>query len=398
MTNDGNKILVIDDDVMVRKGVVAYLEDSGFEVFEADDGRSGLETYQQYNPDLVICDLRMPNVDGISVLKSLSNESARVPVIVVSGAGVMSDVVEALRLGASDYFIKPVQDLELLEISIKRSLNEARLRKENHRYRRKLEQANRDLKANLDVLEQDQQAGRYVQIKMLPETPKILNGYEFSHYIIPSLVLSGDFVEYLTVGDNYVTFFMADVSGHGASSAFVTVLLKNLAARLRSSYTHTGEQTILSPIDFLDKANDELLSLELGKHVTLFFGVLDTEQNCLRYSVAAHLPEPILADGVDARALMGRGRPVGLFEDAVFNEHTVQLPEKFSLTLFSDGILEILPQLSLAEKEAYLLDTLKDGLMTLDQIIGRLGLDNVQDAPDDIAVMTISKVKGNAVG
>ncbi len=392
MSLDHNKILVIDDDNIVRKSVVAYLEDSGFSILEAEDGRVGLNIYQREKPDLVICDLRMPNVDGISVLKAVSEDGADVPVIVVSGAGVMSDVVDALRLGASDYFIKPVADLELLEMAVRRSLEQSRLMRENRRYRLQLEQANRELQSNLTVLEQDQQAGRHIQLKMLPESPKNFGNCRFSHHIIPSLYLSGDFVEYFTVGSDHVTFFIADVSGHGASSAFVTVLLKNLAARLRSSYMHYDDQTILFPAQILQNANREMLALELGKHVTMFVGVLNFTENRLCYSIAGHLPAPILADREEACYLIGKGFPVGLFEDVSFEEYTIAMPDEFSLTLLSDGILEILPNKSLAEKEAYLLEVFKGRILSLDEIKEELGLANVRDAPDDIAVMTLERV------
>ena len=83
----------------------------------------------------------------------------------------MTDVVEALRLGASDFLIKPIVDLEVLEHSIERSLERYSLRQENSRYRAQLEQANSVLKNNLAVLEQDQQAGLMVQMKMLPVSP-----------------------------------------------------------------------------------------------------------------------------------------------------------------------------------------------------------------------------------
>lgn len=390
------KVLIIDDDAIVRQSVVAYLEDSGFEVCQAEDGARGMELFRLQQPDLVICDLRMPNVDGMSVLKLVASDPSETPVIVVSGAGVMSDVVDALRLGASDYFIKPVADLGLLDHSIRRSLEQSQLRKENRRYRQQLEKANRDLQANLSMLEQDQQAGRHVQMKMLPETPKKIGTYCLSHHVSPSLYLSGDFVEYVTVGQDHITFFIADVSGHGASSAFVTVLLKNLAARLRSNYMHNGEQTILSPSAILKKANSEMLALELGKHVTMFVAVLHMPSNTLRYSIAGHLPAPIISDGVRAQYLSGKGRPVGLFEDVDYEEYPFKLADSFSLTLFSDGVLEILSQSSLAEKEKFLLSLFQGHTMPLEEVIGVLGLDQVVDAPDDIAVMSVTRSVNDA--
>jgi serine phosphatase RsbU (regulator of sigma subunit) len=383
------KLLIVDDDDIVRCTLVAYLEDSGFDIIEAADGGKALQLYQQEEPDVVICDLRMPEIDGMQVLREIEQDSRQTPVIVVSGAGVMSDVVEALRLGAADYFIKPVADMELLEFSVRRCMEQVRLRKENQRYRQKLEQANIDLKTHLSVLEQDQQAGRYVQLKMFPETPKQLGPYEFSHHIFPSLYLSGDFVEYVTVGSEFVTFFIADVSGHGASSAFVTVLLKNLAARLRSSFIHKGDRTILSPAQLLMTANREMLALELGKHVTMFVGTINLKNEELTYSVAGHLPLPILFDGQSAQYLAGRGRPVGLFADTEYEEYALILPETFSLTLFSDGVLEILPPNSLQEKEDYLLSLYQNKVLSLDESVEVLRLSEVDEAPDDIAVMTL---------
>ncbi len=88
------------------------------------------------------------------------------------------------------------------------------------------------MQASLNLLQEDQNAGRQVQMNMLPVTPWSIEGLEFSHRIIPSLYLSGDFVDYFRVDERRVAFYLADVSGHGASSAFVTVLLKFMTTRL----------------------------------------------------------------------------------------------------------------------------------------------------------------------
>src|SRR5690606_17049892 len=226
MHNPSATLLIIDDDEVVRASLAAYLEDSGFNVLQAGNGLQGLQVFERDKPDLVICDLRMPQVDGLELIRRISDLQAEIPVIVVSGAGVMSDAVEALRLGAADYLIKPLEDLAVLEHSVRRALDRSRLRLENHRYREKLEATNRELQASLHLLEEDQNAGRQVQMNMLPVTPWLVDGLKFTHQIIPSLYLSGDFVDYFRVDDRRIAFYLADVSGHGASSAFVTVLLK----------------------------------------------------------------------------------------------------------------------------------------------------------------------------
>ncbi len=149
----------------------------------------------------------------------------------------------------------------------------------------------------------------------------VLNGYVFSHTVIPSLYLSGDFTDYFTVGKNHVMFFMADVSGHGSSSAFATVLLKNLFARKRSDYLRRDDDTIMHPVAMLQHVNKELLDLGVDKFATMVVGLLDMQKNSLRYSVAGHLPLPVLVSEAGARYLEGEGSTVGIMEDAVYEEH-----------------------------------------------------------------------------
>jgi serine phosphatase RsbU (regulator of sigma subunit) len=209
--------------------------------------------------------------------------------------------------------------------------------------------------------------------------------------VIPSLYLSGDFTDYFTVGEHFVTFFMADVSGHGSSSAFATVLLKNLFARKRSDFLRRHDDTILSPVALLKRANKELMDLSVGKFATMVVGVLDVVSNTLRYSVAGHLPQPVLVSSEGARYLRGEGAAVGIIDDADYSEHMIELPESFMLALFSDGILEILPPKNLIEKEGYFLNVFEQAANSPEEMVTRLGLDRVDTAPDDIAALFISK-------
>ena len=132
-------VLVIDDEEIVRDSVSTYLEDSGFVVFQARDGREGLEQFQEKRPDVVLLDLRMPRMDGLEVLEAISGELDQVPVIVVTGAGVLQDAVAALRLGAFDFVTKPIVDMAVLEHAVNRALERTRLLDENRRYQAHLE-------------------------------------------------------------------------------------------------------------------------------------------------------------------------------------------------------------------------------------------------------------------
>ncbi len=132
-------ILTIDDEAVVRGSIHAYLEDYDYRVLEADNGLAGLEIFHQDKIDLVLVDLRMPEMGGIQVLKTIRARNPEMPVIVVSGAGDISDVVEALRLGAWDYLMKPINDMSILRHAIEKGLERARLLGENRRYQNELE-------------------------------------------------------------------------------------------------------------------------------------------------------------------------------------------------------------------------------------------------------------------
>ncbi|HAB01596.1 MAG TPA: fused response regulator/phosphatase [Pseudomonas sp.] len=383
-------LLIIDDDDVVRASLAAYLEDSGFSVLQAGNGQQGLQVFEQQQPDLVICDLRMPQMGGLELIRQISEREPQLPVIVVSGAGVMSDAVEALRLGAADYLIKPLEDLAVLEHSVRRALDRSHLVQENQRYREKLETANRELEASLHLLQEDQTAGRQVQMNMLPESPWTLGEFAFEHQIIPSLYLSGDFADYFRVDERRIAFYLADVSGHGASSAFVTVLLKFMTTRLLFEFKRS-KQREFKPSQVLSHINRGLINCKLGKHVTMVGGVIDEETGLLTYAVGGHLPLPVLYTPGQARYLEGRGLPVGLFDEATYQDLVIELPEQFSLTLMSDGILDLLPGDTLKDKEAGLPDIVKTAGGSLDGLRQRFGLATLGEMPDDIALLVLSR-------
>ncbi|MBA1187927.1 SpoIIE family protein phosphatase [Pseudomonas entomophila] len=392
MPNTSATLLIIDDDDVVRASLAAYLEDSGFAVLQACNGQQGLDVFEQHAPDLVICDLRMPQMGGLELIRRISERAPQLPVIVVSGAGVMSDAVDALRLGAADYLIKPLQDLAVLEHSVRRALDRSRLLLENQRYREKLEAANRELEASLHLLQEDQTAGRQVQMNMLPESPWYAGGFSFDHQIIPSLYLSGDFVDYFRVDDRRIAFYLADVSGHGASSAFVTVLLKFMTTRLLFEFKRSGGHSReFKPSEVLSHINRGLINCKLGKHVTMVGGVIDEHTNVLTYAVGGHLPLPVLHTPDQARYLEGRGLPVGLFEEATYQDHEMTLPGQFSLSLMSDGILDLLPGATLKDKEASLPQIVQEAGGSLDGLRRRFNLATLGEMPDDIALMVLSR-------
>ncbi|ODS24415.1 fused response regulator/phosphatase [Candidatus Endobugula sertula] len=395
MHNSHYKLLVVDDEVGIRQSLVTYLEDSGFVVYEAADAITGFEVFKEHAPDLVITDLCMPKVNGLTLLQQIHELVPSVPVIVISGAGVMSDVVQALRLGAMDYLIKPIVDMEVLVHTVENSLERSQLLVDNQRYRVQLEEVNTQLKQHIAILEQDQKAGHCVQQSMLPVSPFYARDYISEYRLVPSLYLSGDCVDYAFIKQRYFAFYLADVSGHGSAPAFVAIWLKGLVAQLvrlkQMLVQFDSEAGAL--LELLEMVNDELIEMGINNHLTLVVGFLDTEIHQLYYIVAGHLPLPVLYYQGNAQFLEGSGKPIGLYEQADWEVYQTEVPDNtFSLLLFSDGVLELLEPQALEEKEHALLQLIEHTEGNIDCLMNQLGIADIEELPDDIAVLSIKKM------
>ncbi len=133
-------ILTIDDEASIRESFRHYLEDYDYRVIEAADGQAGVELFRRHRPDLILVDLRMPELDGLEVLDIISKESPETPILVVSGTGIISDAIEAIHRGTWNYLLKPIEDLSILKHAIEKGLERARLIRENREYRTQLEE------------------------------------------------------------------------------------------------------------------------------------------------------------------------------------------------------------------------------------------------------------------
>ncbi|HEX9079249.1 MAG TPA: SpoIIE family protein phosphatase [Desulfuromonadaceae bacterium] len=134
------KILIVDDEDLIRKILRGMCEAGGFCVVEAANGREGLEVFAREAPDIILTDLIMPVMNGLTFIALLRETSPATPIVVISGTGSITDAIEAIHLGAWDYVTKPVVQEECLEIVLKRVLERMRLIAENKAYQEHLEE------------------------------------------------------------------------------------------------------------------------------------------------------------------------------------------------------------------------------------------------------------------
>ena len=134
-----SRILIIEDESAIRRVLVKILteENSQYQVFEAEDGLTGTEMIKKDDFDLVLCDIKMPKMDGVEVLEAVKKIKPEIPMVMISGHGDLDTAVNTMRLGAFDYISKP-PDLNRLLNTIRNALDRKQLVVENKRLKRKV--------------------------------------------------------------------------------------------------------------------------------------------------------------------------------------------------------------------------------------------------------------------
>src|SRR6188768_144342 len=130
-------ILLIEDEKAIRKTLSEILSYEGYKIEEAGDGEEGLRKFKEKTFDVVLCDIKMPNVDGIEFLDKVRDINPDVPVIMISGHGTIETAVEAVKKGAYDYIAKP-PDLNRLLITIRNALDKTNLVTETKSLKRRI--------------------------------------------------------------------------------------------------------------------------------------------------------------------------------------------------------------------------------------------------------------------
>jgi two-component system, NtrC family, nitrogen regulation response regulator NtrX len=126
------KVLIIDDEEAIRSSLQMMFEYEGYDCLQAASGPAGLKIVETYQPDIVFLDIKMPQVDGLEVLKTLKQDPNAPPVVILSGHGTVKTAVEATKLGAFDFIEKP-PDSERILLVARNALSQKKLVEENRR-------------------------------------------------------------------------------------------------------------------------------------------------------------------------------------------------------------------------------------------------------------------------
>ena len=407
-------VLIVDDEPEIHQITLMALRDFSFmqhklqfiSAYSAAEARHILAT----NKDivLILLDIVMESDDAGLVLvryirEQLQNQLVRI-ILRTGQPGQAPEHRIVLDYDINDYRAKTeltVQRLTTSVVSALRSyiairqladLNE-HLEQQIKTRTEQLQSTNQQLQHSLAELEAGEKAGKQVQFKMLP--PAIFNcgEYQFSHVLYPSEFMSGDFVDYFNVDEHKVVFYIADVSGHGVASAFVTVYLKRFISSRLERYQRDNLATVVDPAAVLTQLNKELLKDKIGKHIALFYAGLDTQTAELTYANAGAFPWPMLLQPQEQQQqhyLELKSTPVGMFDFASYHNQQLVLQHNSSLVLCSDGILDLLPQQNTEQKLQYLLQQSYQHSDIAD-LLRALAIDPQQRLPDDLTILKLTR-------
>ncbi|MBM4222687.1 MAG: response regulator [Gammaproteobacteria bacterium] len=370
------QILLADHELMLRESVAAYLEDSGYIVHCVDDGEAALEFYTNTPPDIIITELDLPKLSGLELMKKVRLVDQDMPLIVCTAVSNEHDIIHALRLGIYEYIIKPINDLSLIDQALQKALEKKRLKIENEKIRQ--------------TLLEDQEAGKSVQEKILPDSLYQKGDIKIEHHVEPMIYLSGDFIDYFELDDDRFVFYLADVSGHGAAAAFVTVLIKMFIRELAAKYRSDGDERIIVPHLMVRSLAQEIYSEKLGKYCTMLYFVYNKRLGELHYCVAGHYPNPILIQNNQPKVLPGRGFPVGISASMSYKTEIIEPQSPFRVVLFSDGIFEILTG-DFENKDHRLLELLGQSDYSFESINKVFKITTTPNRLDDIATLIFSQ-------
>ena len=141
-------LLIADDEKNILSGLKLAFEDEGYDVITASDGKEAWDKLQKNIVDLVITDLRMPEMDGYELLKRIASSYPTLPVIVLTGHGTIETAVETMRDGAVDFFTKPV-DIDKLSLVVKKSIKASELQEQNRKLSEELKKLRKVLSIHL---------------------------------------------------------------------------------------------------------------------------------------------------------------------------------------------------------------------------------------------------------
>ena len=397
-------ILVADDDRIVRAMLKKALTDWGHTITLAENGAEAWEYIGANAYDLVISDWLMPEMDGVELCQSIRKIEDRpyIYTLLLTSKSENTDLVTAFEAGADDFVSKPV-NFDVLKARIRAGERIIKLEHDLAQRNQRLFESNEELKRAKAEIQRDLEAGATLQRNLLPKSSLVIDGYRFEWVYKPCSVVSGDILNVMQMMDDYLCFYLVDVSGHGVPSALLTFSVNMILASdshdINPLYNaQTNELTSTGSV--LCELNDRYqLDDETSQYFTIVYGLMNIKTGDFQIAQAGH-PSPIVVDGKGKGALIGDGGfPIGWLPVLDYDEVSHNLEEGGRILLYTDGINECTNN----EGEMFGNDRLKEYMEQTAHLPLRDSLEGVivelnkwndnEPFDDDVSMLAIERIK-----
>ena len=314
------RVLIADDQAHVCDALGLLLKSHGYRTKAVSDPLRVVEALDSEQFDVVLLDMNYERDttagdEGLDLVSRIRMRDEHLPMIVMTAWGSVDLAVEAMQRGACEFVQKPWDNRQLLG-KLEAQIDRARA-----------------LRVAQRCHEEELREAREIQNRLLPKELPKLPDYEIAAMTRPARCVGGDYYDVVRISERETVISIADVSGKGLPAA---LLMSNLQAALKPLLWQK-----LPPRELCHRLNRTLCDITpLGKFVSFFCGVLDSQENRLVYSNAGHNP-PIVVRGRDtAIELNAAGAVLGQFPDWVYEQSEIRLQSGDALLLFTDGLID----------------------------------------------------------
>jgi sigma-B regulation protein RsbU (phosphoserine phosphatase) len=324
------KILVVDDEpdleLLIRQRFRRHIRDGRFDFLFARNGVEALAQLNDHpNVDLVLSDINMPEMDGLTLLSQLPQTANQLKAVMVSAYGDLQNIRTAMNRGAFDFVTKPI-DFDDLEVTIQKTIEELLKIRDGLKARHDLMAIRREL-----------EVARRIQQSILPRDfgPKgPLGTYSVFADMLPANEVGGDFFDFFMLDEERLGLVLGDVAGKGVPAAIYMSLSRTL---VRSTALHG-----LGAGECLQRVNRSLCGEgDSGLFVTAVYAIVNTRTGLVEYSTGGHFAPYIAhADGSVESAPVKGGMVLGIDRDVVYETGSLQLQPGDLMVLYSDGVTE----------------------------------------------------------
>lgn len=265
----GKRILIVEDEVVFRSLLDNFLTSLGAQISLADDGIQAMGLLERVPPDMMICDLSMPRMDGLTLVGKLRSQGQTLPILVISATENMSDIAKVLRLGVQDVLLKPVNDLVRLKDVVFECLYPSM-------FTSKVEE-DEQLFQDWDALVRDPGAAAKLLQQLQPPVQQTIAGCRINYRQLTTVEHPGLVLDIAALSEKDLAFYCLDVTRAGDNGVLAALLLRALFNGLLQEQLSGQSQRLPELSGLLSQVNQLLRQVNLQGQFPLLVGYYHRE-------------------------------------------------------------------------------------------------------------------------